>query len=135
MRQSIPRLMAFLLLCVPGFLSGAERWAQLKLGMTAEETVAAIGEPLFRSAGRGFELWIYDHRAEVVFFGPLIGWTTPSPGGEKGETNDIWLSDHTGVPTPTFLSQLPRPIIKSNQSRRNGEAVVYVWLPTGGFRR
>ena len=135
MRQSIPRLLAFLLLCVPGFLSAADRWAQLKLGMTAEETVAALGEPLIRTVGRGFELWVYDDRAEVLFYGPVIGWTTPGVGPKAGEAHDIWQSDHTGVPTPTFLSQLPRPVIKKSPFGQNKPAVVYVWLPTGGFRR
>jgi len=135
MRQSIPRLLAFLLLCVPGFVSAADRWAQLKIGMTAEETVAALGEPLIRSVGRGFELWIYDHRAEVIFYGPVIGWTAPGTGPQPGEVNDVWMGDHTGVPTPTFLSQLPRPVIKKSPFGQNKSAIAYVWLPTGGFRR
>lgn len=60
--------------------SPRERWTQLKAGMTAEETAAAIGKPLIRTSGRGYELWIYDSCAEVLFqHGPVAAWTVPVP--------------------------------------------------------
>ena len=91
----------------PSFVRGANVWDHLKIGMTAEETAAVIGEPLFRSAGSGFELWIYDHHAEVVFFGSLIGWTTPAAGQAIGHAVDVWQSNHGDSTGPTFLSAIP----------------------------
>ncbi len=53
-------------------------WPQIKAGMNSGETVAALGQPLVRSKGREFELWIYDRGAEVVWFrGSVVAWTAP----------------------------------------------------------
>lgn len=60
--------------------SPREKWTQLKSGMSAEETAAVIGRPLIRTSGRGYELWIYDSCAEVLFqHGPVAAWTVPVP--------------------------------------------------------
>lgn len=46
--------------------------------MTRNETSAAIGHPLFKNRGHGFELWLYDGGAEVVCFrDTLVAWTPP----------------------------------------------------------
>lgn len=63
---------------LPGSLRGVDGWTQLKLGMTAEAAEAALGAPLIRNEGRGFERWIYDGRAEVLFYGGVIAWTAPA---------------------------------------------------------
>jgi hypothetical protein len=67
---------AALLVLVAGSARAADAWAQLKLGMTSIQAVAVVGAPLQRSSGQGFQVWTYDNRAELVFYGPLIGWTT-----------------------------------------------------------
>ena len=128
------RLVFFLLLS-PGFVRGADSWALLKIGMTAEETAAAIGEPLFRSAGRGFELWIYDQHAEVLFFGSLIGWTTPGTEKVACKAVDVWQGNHNGANAPTFLSALPVWLpAKSVTPRRDLDPSEIERPPTYRFR-
>ncbi len=59
-------------------------WAQLKSGMTGAEAAKLLGEPLIRTAGRGFQVWIYDGRGEAVFAGgPLKAWTVAKPTAES----------------------------------------------------
>ena len=54
-------------------------WSQLKPGMTREEANAALGAELMGSRGRGFEVAIYDGRAEVLFLnGQVVAWTAPA---------------------------------------------------------
>src|SRR4051812_43734805 len=79
-----------LLALASGLASAAENWAQLKLGMTAEETLAALGRPTLRTTGRGFEIWIYDNGAEALLFGSLIGWTTPASTSATTRSRDVW---------------------------------------------
>jgi len=83
-------LLAQLSLLQPGTARGADGWAQLKLGMTAEQAMAAVGVPLFRSEGRGFELWIYDSRAEVVMYGGVIAWTAPAGSTATHVAAEVW---------------------------------------------
>jgi hypothetical protein len=83
----LPALLS-LLLSVPA--RGADGWARLKLGMTAEEAEAALGAPLIRNEGRGFELWIYDSRAEVVFYGGIVAWTAPSSAPAVPAPKEVW---------------------------------------------
>ena len=106
-------LTAFLILALKP-LSGAEGWAQLKVGMSVDEAMEALGDPLMKTSGRGFELWVYDNHAEVLFYGgPLVGWTTPSKGKAKGHAVDVWQRKPGTSETPLFI--LPRPT-----SQRNG---------------
>ena len=59
--------------------SAADKWAALKAGMTRSEAVAVLGTELVASSGRGFEVAIYDGRAEVVFLnGQVVAWTAPA---------------------------------------------------------
>jgi len=109
MLRLFTRWSAFLLLLCPGLVRAADGWARLKLGMDPEEARAAIGAPLFRTAGRGFELWIYDNHAEILFFGTVIGWTSPGSGAVAGAPHDIWRSNPQAVTYPTFLTALPPP--------------------------
>lgn len=66
-------------------LSGGADWSRLETGMSPEATQAALGAPLIRTYGRGFRVWIYDGRGEVVFGeGPgAIGWSLPDPSAES----------------------------------------------------
>jgi hypothetical protein len=82
-------------------------WSRLKIGMTAREAATTLGDPLIRTAGQGFEVWIYDARAEVLFYGQVIGWTSPHPAGETAAVVDIWQETKGGTNAPVFF--LPRP--------------------------
>ena len=60
--------------------SPALGWGSLRSGMTQAEVSAAIGIPILKSEGHGFNIWIYDHKSEVVFHrGTVMGWTAPAP--------------------------------------------------------
>jgi hypothetical protein len=113
----LPRILwslACFLILSTSSLHGAEGWAQLKIGMTADEAAEALGNPLLKTAGSGFELWIYDNNAEAVFYGgPLVGWTTPSKGKTAGHAVDVWQRKPGGTESPVFI--LPRP---SRQPKR-----------------
>ena len=88
----------------------AENWGQLKLGMSVEQTIAALGQPLLRTAGRGFETWTYDKGGDVLIYGSLIGWTAPAStqvtATVAARSKDIW-SENRNVPYLTFFSLLP----------------------------
>ena len=65
-------------------LLGEADWTRLKLGLTPEQTTEALGKPLIRTYGRGFEVWIYDSHGEVLFAGgPATGWSHPVPNPES----------------------------------------------------
>jgi len=103
-----PRL--FLLIALlPGLgeCRAAEGWAKLRLGMTATQAALTLGEPLVRTAGQGFELWIYDRHAEVVFYGPLVGWTSPGTDARPGTAVDVWQTATAQSEGGHFF--LPRP--------------------------
>ena len=126
-----------LLLVVTGAARGADRWAQLRLGMTTNEAVSALGEPLVRSAGRGFELWIYDHDAEVLFFGDLVGWTTPGTGPSARHSADVWQANQGQDDFRAVLARLPAP--RSQPARRAATAPAaeqraIAWRPALRFR-
>jgi hypothetical protein len=70
--------------CLAAPLFGGADWSRLKLGLTQEQTTEALGKPLIRTYGRGFEVWIYDSHGEVLFAGgPATGWTHPVPNPES----------------------------------------------------
>ncbi|MBL9214165.1 MAG: hypothetical protein JNG83_01685 [Opitutaceae bacterium] len=127
-------LLLGLLPCAPAVARAGEDWARLRLKMTPEETVAAIGQPLFRSAGKGFELWIYDQQAEaLIFAGSLIGWTSPRQGAAGIRSTDIWRENPDRTAFPTFLSQLPAPRVRRPRVDPENATVSYVWLPDYRF--
>lgn len=78
------------LLLLPFTGRAADGWAQLKRGMTADETRAALGKPLLSSEGYGFAVWIYDHGTEVVFYDRVIAWTLPHAGNAGGPKPEAW---------------------------------------------
>lgn len=133
-RLLFPRLW-LLFACLPCFAHGADRWAQLKLGMTADETAAVLGTPLVRNVGRGFELWIYDHDAEVLFFGDLVGWTSPGTGALVARTADIWQANRGRDDFRGVLASLPPPRSQRLPARTTLALVrEVVWRPSLRFR-
>lgn len=81
-------------------------WADLKPGMTREEISIALGSELMASKGRGFEVAVYDRRAEVVFLnGQVVAWTAPKAlVAPPSPTNAFQFDQVTRVRvTPTSL--------------------------------
>jgi hypothetical protein len=89
MRTALRRL-TLLGLLLPGIVC-AQEWDKLKPGMSRDETSAIIGRALISSSGRGFEVAIYDHRAELVFHdGKLVTWTAPASSSAAAAPADTW---------------------------------------------
>lgn len=99
--------LSVLFVLLAGSARAASAWAQLKLGMTAEQAVAIVGEPLQRSAGQGFEIWTYDDRAELLFYGPLVGWSAPRSADMVTRSVDVWSAPAAATAQPQIL---PRPV-------------------------
>jgi hypothetical protein len=86
-------------------LRGADGWLNLKLGMSGSEVEAALGTPLVRSEGRGFEVWTYDDASEVVFYGRMIAWTSPASSAAPKYVMADWqftqgLAERLVLPKP-----------------------------------
>ena len=99
----------FIALCTPVFAADAKVWAQLKTDMTPKEARALLGNPLIRNANRGYEVWIYDSKAEVVFHqGPVMAWTIPTPN-PVSEARPIEMDLPLNPPKrlPYFVNQKP----------------------------
>jgi hypothetical protein len=112
-RLSISAMIALVAFPLAG--GAAENWGQLKL--------AALGQPLLRNAGRGFETWTYDHGGELVIYGSLIGWTAPVSATQvhvAARSKDVW-SENRNLPYLSFLSLLP-PRHPPSPRRRNADA-------------
>ena len=105
--------LAVLFVVLAGSARAASAWTQLKLGMTAEQAVAIVGEPLQRSAGQGFEIWTYDDRAELLFYGPLVGWTAPRSADMIARSVDVWSAPMAATAQPQIL---PRPVATAKSS-------------------
>lgn len=75
--------------------------------MTADETLATLGAPLLRTSGNGFELWTYDRQAEVVFYGDLVGWTSPATNTENPKPVDVWQAK--SIDPYALIWRLPPP--------------------------
>ncbi len=89
MRSALRRLTVLGLL-LPGMLC-AQEWGNLQPGMTRDEASAIIGRALISTSGRGFEVAIYDHRAELVFLeGKLVTWTAPASASAAAAPADTW---------------------------------------------
>jgi hypothetical protein len=100
-------LLAILPCTAPTALRAGEDWTRLKIGMSPAEATRALGSPLIRTAGQGFEVWIYDSRAEAVFYGPLVGWTAPHAADAPATVVDVWQETKGDPDGPRFF--LPRP--------------------------
>lgn len=89
-----------LVLITPTLSPGAADWSKVKTGITPFEAAEALGKPLIRTYGRGFQVWIYDGCGEIVFGGgPALGWTVPSPTAES-------------LARPVALDVLIRPVVR-----------------------
>ncbi len=103
--------------------------------MSAEQAAALLGKPLLRSGGFGFEIWTYDRCGEIVFYGPLVGWTEPAKAGRAGKSVDVWQMKTESGETAGFF--LPHPVKvqrpAANPSRPAAPApagaVEASWLP------
>ncbi len=91
-------------LCLGAPLWSAPDWSRLKAGLSIEETEEALGRPLIRTYGRGYQVWIYDGRGEVVFSeGPgAMGWSVPTPTPEslaRSVERDVLLKPRVRLPS------------------------------------
>lgn len=80
----------------PVAADAAGDWSQLKAGMTREETAAVLGNELMASRGRGFDVAIYDGRAEVLYLnGQVVAWTAPAASEAPLPPAAAWQFDQT----------------------------------------
>jgi len=80
MSRLIALSLFFIAWCAPAFAASPKDWAKIKADMTPDEALELLGQPLFKNINRGYEVWIYDSKAEVVFHqGPVMAWTIPTP--------------------------------------------------------
>lgn len=100
------RLIFVILLLVTSLSAEPMPWTQLKIGMSADELVSVLGDPVFRRQGRGFETWTYDQGAEVLVYGIVVGWTTPADPGHKIHSQDVWADHPKGAFMPTLQTAL-----------------------------
>lgn len=112
------------LLVLPFTGRAADGWTQLKRGMTADETVAALGKPLLASEGYGFAVWIYDHGTEVVFYDRVIAWTAPHAANGPGPQPEAW-SFFQGSP-----GQVREPVAARRPARAAAAPLI---LPPAGY--
>lgn len=72
----------------------ADKWENLKPGMTRAEAAAVLGTELVASSGRGFEIAIYEDKAEVVYLrGQVVAWTAPSASKVQQSPANAWQFD------------------------------------------
>ena len=128
-RRALPVLLLALIAAPAVFgAGGVNGWTRLKLGMMPVETAATLGDPLIRSASKGFELWIYDGKAEVLFFaGPVVAWTPPS--GARA------IEEQIADPVPAVRPSIVVPPPRSTAPVRNQGGATFDQLPVYRFRR
>lgn len=113
-------ILPLLLLLSTGSLVATEDWSKLKIGMSTDQATEALGAPLIRTAANGFELWIYDNHAEVLFFGgPLIGWTTPKTSKSPAVSVDVWQHKAGQPEGPVFILPRYRPPVKKVETSKS----------------
>lgn len=72
----------------------ADKWENLKTGMTRTEAAAVLGTELVASSGRGFEIAIYENQAEVVYLrGQVVAWTAPTASKAAQSPANAWQFD------------------------------------------
>jgi hypothetical protein len=130
------RLIALITLIFPALIRADDEWSQMKLGMTPEETVALLGQPLLSTKGRGFETWIYDHGAEILLYDTVIGWTTPGLAKVGSRSTDVWRANGARPYFPTFMAAVPRrrepapePRAVPQGAPQGGGSTEDIWLP------
>ncbi len=112
MIRHILQLCIYLAFLTPSFAAETKGWTELKKGMTPNEALVALGKPLIETKGHGFDVWIYDSKAEVVFHqGPIMAWTIPTPN-PVSEARPIEMDLPLGTP-----KRLPHFVLpKSDQN-------------------
>jgi hypothetical protein len=107
-RRAASLSLAFAVLLGLNSAQAMEGWARLKTGMTPQEARTALGPPLMRTSGHGYELWFYDCSAEVVFYnGPVVAWTVPVANAEAASRPIA--SDVTLLPGAPLVRRAPAP--------------------------
>jgi hypothetical protein len=138
MRLGVLQSLFCALVLSPPLLQGEVDWSELTLGMTAEETISTLGPPMIRCRGRGFERWTYDDGAEVLFYGTLVGWTSPGSGPATGRSLDVWSENRSGTCFPTFLALLPQreppAAPRTPAVRPAANPGGQIWLPAHVYR-
>ena len=112
MSRFSPTLPVLLLAGLSLPLTASADWTCLREGISSEETAEALGQPLIRTYGRGFEVWIYDSRGEVVFAGGdrALGWSLPVPNPESAARpveRDVLLKPVVRLPALRRTSAAP----------------------------
>ncbi len=111
------------LLAAPALGAAEESWAKLKPGMTPAETAKALGLSLFSTRARGFEIGIYEGKAEVVFLrDQLVAWTSPASQPSAPPPANTWQFNQQWRPLPTVrIFDLPAAqAAPSFEPRRRG---------------
>ena len=105
-------LLRLFLLCLVSAtsLSAEQSWAQLKVGMAADDALEVLGEPVSVRRGRGFETWIYDHGAEVLVYPVVVGWTAPASTGLKHFSHDVWAAKPGGNFQKTLATAVSKAV-------------------------
>lgn len=101
-------VLASLVLLGPAAIRAEADWSQLRIGLTADETIAALGRPMLRTTGRGFETWTYDNGAEVLLYDSVVGWTKPAGLAAADRSDDVWRGVSPRSYFPTFAALLPQ---------------------------
>lgn len=105
--------LCLLSLVLAGSLSAeAPPWEQLKVGMTADQVITLLGDPVLRSKGRGFETWTYDDGAEVLVYGLVVGWTAPVASDLPARSHDVWSNHPRGDYFTTLRSAVRQAAAK-----------------------
>jgi hypothetical protein len=99
--------------------------------MTSVQATAVVGEPLLRSSGQRFEVWTYDNRAELVFYGPPVGWTAPRIADGAERSGDVWQNSSNEKTATRYT--LPRPAPTDKTAGLRAAAVQASFLPA--YRR
>lgn len=100
-------------------------WSELKPGMTRAETTAVLGTELVGSRGRGFEVGIYEGRAEVVFLnGQLVAWTAPANTAAPAAPASAWQFDQAAR-VRSVGPGVSRPIPASTTTRQGAILPAY----------
>lgn len=111
-----------------------DRWTLLRLGMTADEALEVLGEPLLKSSGRGFEIWTFDKAGEAVFYGSLVGWSTPVTRDTPRRVVDVWQPAEGQTERRPFILPAPSPVRRPIPAATPANRGTPVPVPVGGFR-
>ena len=120
MRRISTLLLLGLAIALPRAGAENDGWAQLRVGMSRAQTSAVLGQALMTSSGRGFDIAIYDGRAEVIFFGGrVVEWTAPASAGvpapkgtwQFGRNTNARVADQAArQDSSATRPQTPRPV-------------------------